>query len=99
MHFLILSIALTTGNKNTVLPEQTSPPTATILPVLATALGANAGRSSATFWLERIASTTPISATNTVESAPTAMLLGCAAVEHKAGLQYVQYMIGTGASK
>lgn len=62
-------------------------------PDAATALGVNFGFSSWTFWFDRIASTTPISTTNKVESPATANDLGCDAVGQEAWLITYERMI------
>ena len=60
---------------------------ATSEPEAATALGSYDGFCSKTLWFDRNASTLPISTMKTVESPPTARVLGWEAVEAEAGLR------------
>ena len=64
----------------------TSPPTATDIPLVATALGLNFGFVSKTFWFDRITSISFTSATKTDESSATATDFGWDAVDKDTGL-------------
>lgn len=93
-HLLVLlyvaALHQSTGQGKEGKGSHTSPPTATNEPEVAIALGAYLGLRPNTFWFERTASMLSTSATNTVESPPTARpALGWAAVKNDAGLPHV----------